>query len=110
MNLYIARNGESLGPYSEAQVREYVKQGVFDKEDLAVPEGREDWKPVSNFLSPVVIKAAASARVPVPDPEPFVATPTAKTGPSLIAIFASEFFGILFAGGVLMGSWYYFLR
>lgn len=51
MNLYIARDGQSLGPYTDLQAREYVKSGIFGADDLACQEGREEWLPLKGYLA-----------------------------------------------------------
>ena len=118
MNLYIARNGETLGPYNDAQAQEYLKQGIFTPDDLSCPEGSEDWRALSELFPAQpsrIVKAAArtlsQASSSTTRNEPLSsAVVSPKNAPSLAAIFATVVAGILFAGSLLIGGWYYFLR
>jgi hypothetical protein len=50
MQLYVSRDGSTLGPYNEAQVRFYLAQGVLQAHDAAVKAGQNTWKPLSEVL------------------------------------------------------------
>lgn len=52
MNFYIARDGEALGPYTEPQVREYLKTQIFSPEELVCREGEENWQPLGVLFPP----------------------------------------------------------
>ena len=47
MELYINRNGEQFGPYSEERVRANLEAGIFQLTDFAWYEGADDWMPLS---------------------------------------------------------------
>ena len=51
MNLFIYKNGQQLGSFSEEQVRSMIVSGMLSREDLSWKEGWEDWKPLV-FLFP----------------------------------------------------------
>jgi uncharacterized RDD family membrane protein YckC len=68
MLIHIAKNGQKMGPYSEAQVREMLAAGSIVGTDLAWHEGLADWKPVAAVLS-----AASSPAAPVSQLVPGVA-------------------------------------
>lgn len=50
MQIFIAKNGEKTGPFSEAQVREMLAAGSASATDLAWHEGMADWKPLGQVL------------------------------------------------------------
>jgi len=62
MEVYVHRNGEQLGPYSEDQVRAYLRDGTLHPSDLAWHEGVSDWAPLSSL-------PAFSHRPPPPPPQ-----------------------------------------
>jgi membrane protein YdbS with pleckstrin-like domain len=49
MELYIHKNGEQLGPYSEDQVRSYLIDETLHSSDLAWYDGAPDWAPLSSI-------------------------------------------------------------
>jgi type II secretory pathway pseudopilin PulG len=49
MNITIHKNGQQLGPFSEAQVAEMLRSGKLGHEDLAWAPDMPDWKPLSSF-------------------------------------------------------------
>jgi membrane protein YdbS with pleckstrin-like domain len=76
MELYIHRNGEQFGPYTEDQVRSDLLAGTIQLTDLAWFEGAEDWVPLSavpgfarRSTPPPVRPAALRATRPVELPE-----------------------------------------
>ena len=50
MKFYLAREGVAFGPYTEFQVRESVRLGIFDSNDLALAEDGKEWLEVSQLL------------------------------------------------------------
>ena len=50
MTFRIARNQQIFGPYTEAEVRQYLASGNILPSDLAQPEGTADWLPVSQLF------------------------------------------------------------
>jgi len=50
MQIFINKNGQQLGPFSESQVAEMLKSGQAAGTDLAWSEGMETWKPLSSFV------------------------------------------------------------
>lgn len=79
MTYRIARNGQTYGPYTEAEVRQYLASGNILASDLAQPEGAEDWIPVLELFplaatpyADTQATAAAAAAMPLyPDPPDF---------------------------------------
>ena len=47
MEVWIGRDGERHGPYSEADVREWLRTGKVSPDDLGWYQGMADWKPLS---------------------------------------------------------------
>jgi uncharacterized RDD family membrane protein YckC len=52
MEIHIAKNGQKMGPYPEAQVREMLAAGTLAGTDLGWYEGMADWKPLASVLAP----------------------------------------------------------
>jgi tetratricopeptide (TPR) repeat protein len=51
MEIHILLAGEQLGPYSEAQVRQYLDEGLVSPTDLAVYDGLEVWQSLDYVLA-----------------------------------------------------------
>lgn len=47
MEVWIGRDGERHGPYTEADVREWLRSGRLSPDDLGWYQGMTDWKPLS---------------------------------------------------------------
>jgi uncharacterized RDD family membrane protein YckC len=62
MQVWIGRQGERLGPYEEAEVRAWLRNGEVSPDDLGWYEGIGDWQPLSQ-LFPEDAAAAPSPRV-----------------------------------------------
>ena len=50
MQIYISRNDEQFGPYSEADVRQYLASGELSPDDLAWHEGQAEWQQLSTIV------------------------------------------------------------
>jgi hypothetical protein len=48
-NIHIARNHQSLGSFSEEDVREGIRAGRFSSSDLAWREGMAEWRPLGDM-------------------------------------------------------------
>ncbi|MFP6854347.1 MAG: PH domain-containing protein [Opitutales bacterium] len=79
--VWVQKNGQPLGPYSEEEVRQYIQSRQLDPQDLAAWEGDAAWTPLASLVAlppppaappptrqPVVQRAAsapvAKARAP----------------------------------------------
>jgi hypothetical protein len=51
MQIYVAKNGQQYGPYSEQDVAGYLTSGQFSQSDLAWREGCSDWVPLAQLVS-----------------------------------------------------------
>lgn len=68
MTYRIARGGQTFGPYTDAEIRQYIASGNIGMSDMAMAEGSGEWVPVQH-LFPL-------ATVPVPPPMAPVPRPT----------------------------------
>ena len=50
MKFYLAREGVAFGPYTEFQVLESVRLGIFESNDLALAENGKEWLEISRLL------------------------------------------------------------
>jgi tetratricopeptide (TPR) repeat protein len=58
MEILIRLAGVQLGPYSEAQVRQHLDEGLLSLTDQAQQEGTQDWVPLADILAnPVPVEA-----------------------------------------------------
>ncbi len=73
MEIWIGRDGERLGPYPEADVRQWLRDGTMSGTDLAWREGLADWQPLSVLLPDAVPAAPTAASAP-PAPPPLAQT------------------------------------
>lgn len=48
-NIHIARNHQSMGSFSEDEIREGIRNGRFSADDLAWREGMSAWKPLGEM-------------------------------------------------------------
>lgn len=51
MDVWIGKDGERLGPYAEADVREGIRNGRFSRDDLGWYDGLADWQPLAVLFS-----------------------------------------------------------
>ncbi len=50
MDIFISRDGQQYGPYSETDCRSHLASGQLLQDDLAWHEGLSEWKPLSAVL------------------------------------------------------------
>src|SRR5438477_4481776 len=60
MEIWVHRNGQYAGRFSESAIREKVADGSLSASDLAWDEAKSAWKPISEFLA-ALPKAEAAA-------------------------------------------------
>src|SRR3954447_12154615 len=51
MEIWVHRNGQYAGRFSESAIREKVGDGSLSATDLAWDEAKAAWKPISEFLA-----------------------------------------------------------
>jgi len=66
MEYQIQRGDQKFGPYSLAELQQYVQEGRVLLTDLAQSEGMADWVPVSQILGNIPIPAPAQVLAPPP--------------------------------------------
>jgi hypothetical protein len=49
--IYISRNGNQEGPFSEQQIKALLATHEVSRDDFAWQEGMEDWQPLSHILT-----------------------------------------------------------
>jgi hypothetical protein len=89
MTLYIARNGEKLGPFSLAETQELARNGSVLPTDLAWYEGLATWIPLSQV-------PGFDSTTPAPAPMPGEAQPPARRPVLVWVICVIMFILILF--------------
>jgi hypothetical protein len=72
MNLYLSREGQTFGPYTIDQAREYLTAGQFLPNDYALLEGQTEWKSLGELLGSETVQAA-------PEPTPIPAEPVVES-------------------------------
>ena len=72
MEIYISRNQQDYGPYSEAEVREHLRSGDLSPDDFAWRQGLADWVP----LHTLGVTPAADLSAPLHPPTPQTIQPT----------------------------------
>lgn len=63
MTYRIARSGQTFGPYTDAEIRQYLASGNIGTTDLVQAEGSGDWVPVLELFPLTTVRSA-----PVPPP------------------------------------------
>lgn len=74
MEIWIHRNGQLAGRFSESAIREKVADGSFSAADLAWNEAKSAWQPIPEFLESRA-SAAPSSQSPEKSTEPEAAKP-----------------------------------
>jgi hypothetical protein len=114
MNYYVARNGQTYGPYSEETVRKYLSEGSMQTGDMGRTDAMPNWAPLSQILGPApgAPSPAYSAPPPAYNPQQFSGPAAAGTNspPSLhwaivlvIAAFTSGLFITIW--GFIEANW-----
>jgi S1-C subfamily serine protease len=71
MEIWIHRNGQFAGRFSESAIRDKIADGSLSPTDLAWDEAKSSWHPISEFLaaSPASTSTAASSIAAAPSKE-----------------------------------------
>lgn len=72
---WIGQNGKQYGPYSEAQIRQWLREGKFAADAVAWREGMADWVPLATLFPP-----QAAPPAPPPPPAPPAPPPSPPAG------------------------------
>ncbi|MBN37857.1 MAG: hypothetical protein CMI29_05265 [Opitutae bacterium] len=81
MNLYLSREGQTFGPYTIEQAREYLSSGQFLEQDFALFEGQTDWQPLGQLLA-FAPSAVSTTEVSSPQSLPATVADKPKGGTS----------------------------
>jgi len=70
MEVWIGRDGQRHGPYTEDEVRDWLRSGKLAREDLGWYEGLADWQPLSVLFRDALAATPPpiSAAAPMPPP------------------------------------------
>jgi len=90
MNIYLIRDGQKVGPFSDNALRAMLEQGEVDGEDLACRKGDDMWEPLG-----VVLEKAATA--PAEPPPPPAVTPQPATAAEIAFL---SYFGVSIPAGL----------
>jgi S1-C subfamily serine protease len=82
MEIWIHRNGQFAGRFSESVIREKIAEGSLSPTDLAWDEAKSSWKPISEFLTS---SAASSAAPTESGPSATVKEPSADAEAKAVA-------------------------
>ena len=64
MQVFVSREGQTSGPYSVDQIKDYLDQGILFPHDLAYHEGLENWTALSEIIK------VESPAIPITEPAP----------------------------------------
>ena len=116
MNIYLYKNDQQSGPYSEEQIKEMIAQGSLNNSDLAWKEGLENWQQVDSVLGIKATQLPPPIKKPIYDEKSDAFTGTMPTMLNL-ARTTVEKIGweivnedskeglIVFETGISWGSW-----
>jgi hypothetical protein len=118
MNIFVHRNGQQLGPFSETDIRTQLASGAISSADLVWWDGQPGWVPLSQSpYAAVSVPPAAADALPPPPPVsvppitggPGTASPSTSPKTSQLAIWAlvcgvAEFLcGFTFIPAIILG-------
>jgi hypothetical protein len=86
MNYYIARTGQTYGPYSEETVRKYVSEGSMSLSDMGCTDANPSWVALSQLLGAPAQSGFAAAPPPPSYTPPAYAAPPLITGQAAAGI------------------------
>ena len=109
MDYFIQRGDQKFGPYSLAEIQEYVQSGRILLTDQAQSEGMTEWVSVSQILGNIPIPAPAQA-IAAPAQELVPLPPNLHWVIVLIFMILGRLFGILlviftWAWSLMLANW-----
>ena len=73
MQVWIGRNGERFGPYTDDEIRQWLRDGTCRPDELGWYDGMVDWRPLGELFPEERPVAAADGVPPIPpSPPPFL--------------------------------------
>ncbi|QDE41246.1 RDD family protein [Luteibacter pinisoli] len=70
MQVWLGRNGERFGPYTEDEVRQWLRDGTCGPDELGWHDGMTDWRPLGELFPGERPAAVPPGAVPPPPPPP----------------------------------------
>jgi hypothetical protein len=92
MDYFVQRGEEKFGPYTLAELQEYVQSGRILAGDLAQSEGMNEWVPISQILGNIPIQVKAAPVVVAPAPELVALPPNLHWSVLLIMVVLGRMF------------------
>jgi hypothetical protein len=81
MNYYVARGGQTYGPYNEETIRKYLAEGSMQATDMARTETMQTWTPLGQLLGSPAYGSAPVYGAPNPvAPPPAYGRPAGAMG------------------------------
>ena len=66
MQVWIGRNGERFGPYTDDEIRQWLRDGTCRPDELGWYDGMVDWRPLGELFPEERPVAAADGVPPMP--------------------------------------------
>lgn len=112
MEYFIQRGEQKFGPYTLAELQQYVQAGSIFPTDLAQSEGMSEWVAVSQVLGNIPIPQPASAAAVVPAPDLIPLPPNLHWGVLLLVVLFGQIpvvgliFGLfIFVWSIIIANW-----
>ncbi|GAC1670362.1 MAG: hypothetical protein PVS2B2_00840 [Candidatus Acidiferrum sp.] len=104
MDYFVRRGEQEFGPYTLAELQEYVQSGRVLAGDLAKSEGLADWLPVSQILGNIPAPPVAAAVTAAPPPDLVPLAPNLHWGILLLlVVLTRQFFNWIWA--FVLANW-----
>ena len=81
MNIYVSRNGQTFGPYTAEQAKQFLETNQLLPTDFALVEGSSEWSTLPEVLAKLGVESFATISPNLADESPLDTLPT-KTSPT----------------------------
>jgi len=90
MQIYVHKDNQQLGPFTEAEIRAQLAAGTISLQDHVWWQGQATWLPLgqTQIVTPAAPDAPGATFVPAPIAAPFGTTPVAHGATSQLAIWS----------------------
>ena len=68
MDIYIAKDGQPIGPYRPNEIQARLEDSTFDGTELAWHEGRADWTAIREILNHLPTQKKQPVTIPARNP------------------------------------------